>query len=176
MKAYLIATVLAVGLMGVGCNQSVESASEDFNSLPTQVQKAVRAHAPQAEVASVSHDTQNGRDVYNVEFRDPGLNPSITVSADGQVLNAGGTESPNGLLDKAGRALTPTGAVGTKFSALPAAVQSAIQSHAPNMQISDIERHEDNGRVIYEIQFKDQGTNPNLKIAEDGTVVQELQK
>jgi hypothetical protein len=57
-EQYLIALVTAIGLL-VGCNQSVKTASEDFNSLPPAVQKKVRAQAPNAEIASVSEKTEN---------------------------------------------------------------------------------------------------------------------
>ena len=35
---------------------------------------------------------------------------------------------------------------------------------------------EDYLRVIYEVEFKEQGQNPTLQVAADGTLVQELQK
>ena len=111
-------------------------------------------------------------DVYEVEFRDAGSNPKILVAADGKLLNTD-MARPAGAVE---RALTPTGAVGTKFSALPEVVQKAIQKHAPSTEISDISRHENDGRVIYEVEFKDQGKNPSIRVAEDGTLVQNLQK
>ena len=66
--------------------------------------------------------------------------------------------------------------MGTKFSALPEKAQKAILAHAPETEIADISRHEDNGRVIYEVSFKDTGKNPSIKVADDGTLVQDLQK
>ena len=39
-----------------------------------------------------------------------------------------------------------------------------------------VTKHDDNGRVVYEIEFKDQAKNPTMQIAEDGTLVQDLQK
>ncbi len=165
-------SLLAAAAVLTGCNQSVETASNDFNTLPPRVQKTVRAQAPNAEIASVSTMSTNGMEAYKVEFREPGKNPSIIVGANGTLLS---TElgKQAGVID---RALTPTGAAGTPFSALPLAVQKTIQSQAPNAQVANISRHEENGRTIYEIEFKDQGKNPTMKVAEDGTVVQQLQK
>ena len=100
----------------------------------------------------------------------------MVVAADGKVLSSDMPNNPNGVVSTVKKALTPTGAVGTKFSALPEAVQNTIQAHAPDAQISDIERHSDNGRVIYEVQFQDTGKNPSIRVAEDGTLVQDLQK
>jgi uncharacterized membrane protein YkoI len=172
MKTYLIPLVAAASLLA-GCNRSIETASQDFNSLPPAVQKAIRAEAPNGEIAHISQKTENGLSAYEIEFREPGSNPKLVVSADGHVLSSDRTSKPAGTIEKV---LTPTGAVGTKFSALPEAAQKAIQAHAPNAEIADISRHERNGRVIYEVEFKDQGQNPSLQVAEDGTLVQELQK
>jgi uncharacterized membrane protein YkoI len=171
MKTYAVTLIAVAGLL-VACNRSIEQASTKFNELPPAVQKTVRAQAPNAEIATVNHKTDNGMDLYEVEFREPGSNPKIVVAADGKLMSTD-MARPAGAVE---RMLTPTGAVGTKFSALPEKVQKTIQGHAPSTEITDIERHESNGRVIYEVEFKDKGKNPTIRVAEDGTLVQDLQK
>jgi uncharacterized membrane protein YkoI len=171
MKAYLVTMVAASGLLLWGCSRSVESASQKFNELPPAVQKTVRAQAPNAEIADVSHKNRDGMDVYEVEFTEPGANPKVIVAADGKLLN---TDMPraSGPIQ---RLLTPTGATGTKLSALPEAAQKTIQSKAPNKQITDVSRHEKDGRVMYEVEFNDGGNRSIMEVAEDGTVVKDLQ-
>ncbi len=171
MKKYLVSVIAAAGLIA-GCNKSVESASQKFNELPPAVQKTVRAQAPQAEIADVSHKTDNGMDIYEIQFREPGRNPKVVVAADGRLVNTDFAE-PAGKIE---RMLTPTGATGTKFSSLPAAVQKTIQSTAPEAEISNISRHDKDGRTIYEIEFAERGKNPSIRVADDGTLVQDLQK
>jgi uncharacterized membrane protein YkoI len=163
--------VAASGLLLWGCSPSVESASQKFNELPPAVQKTVRAQAPNAEIADVSKKTQDGMDVYEVQFNEPGKNPKVVVAADGKLLN---TDMPNPS-GPVKRLLTPTGATGTKLSALPEAAQKTIQSKAPNKQISDISRHEKDGRVFYEVEFSDGNNRSVMEVAEDGTVVKDLQ-
>jgi uncharacterized membrane protein YkoI len=163
--------VAASGLLLWGCSPSVESASQKFNELPPAVQKTVRAQAPNAEIADVSKKSQDGMDVYEVQFNEPGKNPKVIVAADGKLLNTD-MAKPSGAVQ---RILTPTGAVGTKLSALPEVAQKTIQSKAPNKQITDISRHEKDGRVTYEVEFKDGGNTSIMEVAEDGTVVKELQ-
>jgi len=171
MKKYAVTLLMAGGLL-VGCNQSIKSASEKFNELPPAVQKTVRAQAPNAEIADVSQKTQNGAQVYEIELREEGRNPKVLVAPDGTLVNSD-LPKPAGAVE---RLLTPTGAVGTPFSALPEAAQKTIRSHSPNAPIASISRHDQNGRVIYEVEFKDQGKNPTLRVAEDGTLVQGLEK
>ena len=171
MKKYIVSLVAAAGLI-TGCNKSVESASQKFNELPPAVQKTVRAQAPQGDIADVSHKTENGVDVYEIEFREPGRNPKMTVAADGRIVTTDMTRPPGAIE----RALTPTGATGTKLSALPEKVQKTIQSTAPGAAIADISRKDKDGRVIYEVEFQEKGKNPTIRVAEDGTLVQDLQK
>lgn len=175
VKTYVAIAIAAAGL-ATGCNRSIEKASVDFNSLPTSVQKAVRSQAPDAEIASVSQTTENGVQAYKVEFRQEGKNSQMVVDNDGRILSSDFPTKPNGIVQDVQKALTPTGAVGTKFSALPEKVQATIREKAPNAQIADISRHEDNGRVYYEVSFEDQGKNPSIKVADDGTLIQDLQK
>jgi uncharacterized membrane protein YkoI len=175
IKVYLVTLLAAAGLVA-GCNQSsVQSASTDFNSLPAAAQKAIRAQSPNGEITSVSPTTENGTKAYKVEIRDEGQTSSSTmvVADDGRVLSSDMPTSQNGIVGTVKKALTPTGAVGTQFSALPEKVQKTIQAHAPASSITGISRETDNGRVIYDVSF--QG-NPNLKVADDGTVVQDIQK
>ena len=171
MKKYLITLIAVAGLV-VGCKPSVEKASADFNTLPRQVQKAVRAQAPDAEVTGINHKTDNGREIYDIELKRGDQTSKMSVAADGTVLTSDFARTP-GTLEKA---LTPTGATGTKFSALPEKVQSTIKTRAPDAAIADISRSESNGRVIYTVEFQDKGKNPSIKVAEDGQLVQDLQK
>ena len=172
MKKYTIALIAATGLL-VGCNQSIETASTKFNELPPAVQKTVRAQAPNGEITAVNNTTDNGMDVYEVKFKQSdGSTPKVMVGMDGKLISSDFPKTATGVE----RALTPTGATGTKFSALPEAAQKTIKAKAPDAQIADISRHEDNGRVYYTVEFADKGKNPTMKVAEDGSLVQDLQK
>ena len=172
MKKHVI-SLLAATLFVAGCNQSVETASNKFNELPPAVQKTVRAQAPNGDINNISQKSENGTQVYEVEFRNPnGQNSKILVAADGTLVGSDLTR-PAGAVEKM---LTPTGAVGTPLSALPEAAQKTIKEHAPNAPIAGISRHDVNGRTIYEVEFKEPGKNPTIKVADDGSLVQTLQK
>ena len=170
MKIYAITLIAALGL--AGCGKSIENTSQKFNELPPAVQKTVRAQAPNAEIADVTKKTENGMDVYEVEFNEPGKNPKVVVAADGKLVSSD-MANPPGVIE---RLLTPTGATSTKLSALPEKAQKTIQAKAPDAPIVNITRHDKDGRVIYEVEFKDKGKNPTLQVADDGTLVQDLQK
>src|ERR1043166_3652679 len=104
MKIPILTTLaVAAGLL-TACNRSIESASQKFNELPPAVQKTVRTQSPQGEIANVATRTENGVQVYEIEFREQGANPKILVAADGRLLNSDGTRTP-GVIEKV---LTPT--------------------------------------------------------------------
>lgn len=174
MKKTIISMIAVTGLL-VGCNRSIESASQNFNQLPPSVQKTVRAHAPNAEIAAVDKKTQDGMVLYEISFNEPGKNPSILVAADGRLVSTDMTTAKGapGTLD---RVFKGTGATGTKLSALPEKVQKTIQSQAPNAELVDISRKEKDSLVYYEVEFKDKGKNPTMYVAEDGTLIQSVQK
>src|ERR1044071_380339 len=114
MNRFVITLLAAAGL-ATGCNRSVESASQKFNELPPAVQKTVRAQAPQAEIADVSHKTDNGMDVYEIQLREGDRNPRLVVAADGKLV----TTDMAPAARAGGRLLPPTAAAGTKFTSLP---------------------------------------------------------
>src|SRR5215471_10790148 len=118
MKKYVI-MLLAASALVAGCNPSIETASQKFNELPPAVQKTARAQAPNAEIAKVSHTTQNGMDVYEIQFRENGSTPKATIAADGTLISSDLPRTAGPVT----KMLTPTGATGTPFSALPLAVQ-----------------------------------------------------
>ncbi len=172
MKYKGMLAILAASSMLAACNKEVKNVSQDFNALPPAVQKTARAQAPNDEIVSVSNTTTNGAQAYEIKFREGNSNPVIVVAADGTLLS---TDLPR----EAGavkRFLTPTGSTSTPLSALPEKVQATIQANAPNAPIASITRHDNNGRTVYEVEFQDQGKNPTIQVAEDGTMVQGLKK
>src|SRR5258705_11976784 len=102
-------TLMAALALVVGCNKSVESASQKFNELPPAVQKTVRAQYPNGEVADATKKTANGMDVYEIQFREPGSNPKLVVATDGRLIKCNLTE-PAVAIE---RGLTPTSRVVT---------------------------------------------------------------
>ena len=171
----LITLIAASGLLVTGCNRSIESASQKFNELPPPVQKTVRAHAPNAEIANVNQKTHEGTVLYEISFEEPGKNPSVVVAADGRLINTD-MSTAKGAPGTMERVFKGTGATGTKLSALPENVQRTIQKHAPDAEIVDINRKDKDGLVFYEVEFKDKGKNPTIQVAENGTLLQDLQK
>ncbi|HMC29110.1 MAG TPA: PepSY-like domain-containing protein [Verrucomicrobiae bacterium] len=182
MKKAILSTIAVTALL-VGCSDSRKSisakdatAANQFGDLPPAVQTTVKREVPNGIVDRVSTETKNGRLVYKIKFQDQGLNPSIWVTADGNILKSdinrdkavGATGNASDLNTGSSKDL--------KFTQLPAKVQKAIRDQAPTAKIADIKRRNRDGRIVYEVSFEDKGTNPSMTIAEDGTIIKDIQK
>ena len=169
----LIAAMVAAALVA-GCSQNIEKTSAEFNKLPPAVQKAVKSHAPGAEIASVNETKRDGVMLYEVEFTDSGKNPKMIFAADGTMLR-----DDTAALGASGKASVETaGSASAKsqLSALPEPVRKTVQKRVGNAEVAGVSKHNENGRLVYEIEFKDSGKNPTMKVAADGTIVEPLQK
>src|SRR6185295_15360143 len=58
-----------------------------------------------------------------------------------------------------------------EFNALPEQVQKTARARVPNGEITDVNKQSRDGRVVYEIKFRDQNLHPAITIAQDGTLV-----
>ena len=59
------------------------------------------------------------------------------------------------------------------YDALPDPVKQTIKAQRRDAAVKDIERVNKDGRVLFEVEFEQPGTNPKLTIATDGSVVEE---
>ena len=172
MKTRILSLVAVTGLLA-GCHQNVERASHEFNQLPAAVQNVVREKAPNAEIADIKKETRNGREVYAVQFRDKERYPAMEVAADGMLVKyeagqaaLGRPAPPEGEVK--GKAASSTG---SDISALPISVQKAISANAPRAEVVDVRRKEENGKVVYEIEYAgNRDHKPVLRIGADGHI------
>lgn len=58
------------------------------------------------------------------------------------------------------------------LSQVPPAVRATIEREVGNGRTEEIGRETDNGRTVYEVEFERDGRDHEIKIAEDGTVIE----
>ncbi|HKQ38498.1 MAG TPA: PepSY-like domain-containing protein [Verrucomicrobiae bacterium] len=137
------------------------------DDVPAAVRKTIEEHAAGRKVADIDRETWNGKPVFEVEYDQTGRNEQIFVSEDGTIVKQEGkVRTPESA---AGAIKGPV--IGTRFSDTPAAVQETIKREAKGAEIADIDKERRNGRVLYEVEFKDPGRNREIHIAEDGSIV-----
>jgi uncharacterized membrane protein YkoI len=186
MKKEILAS-LTVATLLVGCSDNQYGRNEtaaknanvasQFNDLPAPVKAAVKREVPNGIVDKVSTETKDGRLVYKVKFQDDGINPAIWVTADGNVLKSDiSRDKAFGATGNAVDLTTGYSKSDLKFTQLPAAVQKTVRERAPSAKIADIKQRTRDGVLVYEVSFEEKGANPNIIVANDGTIVRDLAK
>ncbi len=185
MKKEVLITMAAAALFA-GCSDNKLGSSNttakdpkvasEFNDLPPAVRTAVNREVPNGVIDKVSSETKDGRIVYKVKFKDEGLNPAIWVTADGNILKSDISRDKAVGATGAGVDVATGSAKGNlKFTQLPPAVQKTIRDRSATAKIANIDKHTRNGRIVYDVSFEEKGINPKMTIAEDGTVVKDLE-
>jgi hypothetical protein len=147
------------------------SPGTQFAGLPPAVQRTIRAETGGARIADIEKDTSTEQVVYRIYFENSALFPPLYVAPDGSVLNP----------DLTVAVAAPHEAVATKtvgladrvtLQDLPPPVVKAIQSQAPDAEVSTITREIRGDKVVYVVTFKDR-MHPPLYLASDGTVLRD---
>lgn len=134
-----------------------------FSDLPAAVQKTVIAQAGTAEIADIDKETRDGRTVYEVEFERKGRNNEIVVAEDGTLVGQPASEKVHLF----------GGQEVNELRDLPLAVQSTIRRQSAGNPIADIDTETKNGHRVFEVEFEREGRNQEVRIAEDGSVLNE---
>jgi uncharacterized membrane protein YkoI len=131
--------------------------SMTVNDVPAPVQKAIREQAAGREVADIDKETWNGQAVYEVEYREQGPNSRIHVTADGSLVVS--RDGARGAY------------MGAQLTEAPAAVQATVKRVAANADVADVDRETEEGKVVYDVELREEGLNRHLKIAESGALL-----
>jgi uncharacterized membrane protein YkoI len=157
----------AFGATGAGSETSSGSARNlKFTELPAAVQKTVREQEPTAAISDIDKRTKDGQVVYEISFKEKGVNPKITVAADGTLIKG----------ESKGVAVEKGSATNLRFEELPIAVRKSVRERVPEARIADIDKSTRDGRIVYDISFEEPGKNPKMRVSEDGTVLKGLEK
>jgi uncharacterized membrane protein YkoI len=172
MKRYSVPLLLVSGLLVVGSAQS-RAEKVKFEELPRSVQRTIRAQTAGAPVEDIDRENRNGRIVYEVAFKKNGENTELQVYDDGSLVNAPAgtttsTVTPRSRINGSG---SLSGASKVNFDQLPRPVQKAIRAEAADAQVEDVDKGTMNGQTVYEAAFKRGGEHVELRVAEDGTIL-----
>lgn len=152
-----------------------------LKDLPKPVQKTFKERTDSAKISKVNIDNQNGEKVYNIEYaRRGGRTDEIRINEDGSVvgqnresrrerrLSRNESENATGF----DRPLAATQKV--DFENVPEAVKKTVRDVAGDNRIEDAERGTLDGQTVYEIAFKKDGKHNELRVAEDGSIIQRV--
>ena len=129
--------------------------------LPAAVQRTAQAEAAGREIVDIDRETWRGQPVYEIEFKQAGLNSKVYIDDSGALVRD--ERRPGDAL----RALVR----GTQLSDTPPAVQETIRRVAGTNQIADIDRKVLGKQNVYRVEIRRGNTLQELRVAEDGKVI-----
>ncbi len=172
--------VLVLGLaVGIVCwafgpsmiNAKGKEVKVKVEDLPGAVSAALDKEAPGAEIEEIEKEEKDGKVVYDVDVKIEGKEFELKIAADGTVLKKEAEEEKEEKEGEEGDEEDKDEAVTVALSDVPEAVQATVKTEAPNGEIGEIEKEEEDGKVVYDVDVKIDGKKFELKIAADGTLL-----
>jgi uncharacterized membrane protein YkoI len=171
-KQLLVAGVAALAVtLGTMCALAGTEVTVTLDKVPAGVRATIEKHAGDAKVQKVEIITsENGKQVYDVEIQKGGKTTEFSVAPDGKYLGIKADEDATTELAKSVEAAKPS----TKITAdkLPPAVMKAFKKAYPKGEFQKLDAEEENGVMVYDIEFKDGTVEKECDIAADGTMLE----
>ena len=174
-----------------------------IDQLPEKARTVVESKTAGSRIEDLEVGTWNGRQVYEAAFKEDGKHIELQVAANGQVVfDPRFTQRP--VAAPTARPVTPTGRAaavgrpGGPFSgsgqlpadnlvpmtapqristdALPQEVQQALQRRVPNGEFDEIRRGVWENRVVYQIQFEQNGRDQFLQLDQTGRLIHDTRE
>jgi uncharacterized membrane protein YkoI len=135
--------------------------SLQLSQVPEPVQKTIREQQAGRTVGDIDKETWNGKTVFEVEFKEAGVNRHIYVDANGGlVVSRPAGDNRNQMM-------------GTQLSETPQPVQGTVKRIAGSKQIEDVDIETRDGQTVYEVEIEQEGMNRHLQVAANGTVLKD---
>lgn len=132
-----------------------------LTDLPAAVQATAKTEAKGREIVDIDRENWRGQPVYEIEFKERGLNSRVYIGDDGQVVR---DERRGG---QALRSLF----LGTQLEDTPPAVQETVRRIAGSREIADIDKKTVNGQTVYRVEIRGPQGVQELRVGADGKVI-----
>ncbi len=141
--------VLVFAVMLNGC--TLFSKEVKLEDVPPAAQAVIESYTTGEGIEKITHEKEEGKHFYKVEYKNHGRKFELEVDKDGEVLEA---EEIVTIED------------------LPPAVQETVKTESAGAEIKELALLEtEEGKTFYEVEFEKDGKEHKVKIAEDGTVL-----
>ena len=147
LKSLGVVLVFAVALNGC----AMFSKEVKLEDVPPAAQAVIQSHTSGGTVEEISCEKENGKHFYKVEYKKDGREFELQVDNEGHVLEI--EES-------------------MKMEDLPPAVQETVKTESAGGEIKELVLETEAGKTFYEVEFEKNGKEHEVKIAEDGTVLE----
>lgn len=122
-----------------------------LEDVPPAAQAVIQSHTSGGMIEEITCEKEEGKHLYKVEYKKDGREFELKVDDEGNVLEI--EES-------------------MKMEDLPPAVQETVKAESAGGKIKELVLETEKGKTFYEVEFKKDGKEYEVKIAEDGTVLE----
>jgi uncharacterized membrane protein YkoI len=148
-RKWIVPMVLSLGLAGVvvfaADSEKDDDQSMNLSDAPQAVQDGIHKALGDHQLTKLSKEDEDGKAEYEAEYQgDGGMNDSVSVGADGSVVE---TEQQ----------IDPT--------KLPDEIVKAVKNARPDSKITKAELSSENGKSVYEVKISEE-----VVVGQDGTI------
>ncbi|NIQ01244.1 MAG: hypothetical protein GWM98_13265 [Nitrospinaceae bacterium] len=122
-----------------------------LEDLSSKAQTVIQSHTAGGTLGKITCEKEDGKHFYKVEYTKDGHEFELQVDDDGNVLE---TEQI------------------MKMEELPPAVQATVKTESEGGEIKELALETEDGKTFYEVEFEKDGKEHEVKIADDGTVLE----
>ena len=149
-RQWLVPTVVLIFAVVLnGC--PLFSKEVKLEDVPPAVQAVIESHTSGEAIEKITHEKEEGKHFYKVEYKKDGRKFELEVDEDGEVLEA---EEIVTMED------------------LPPAVQETVKTESAGAEIKELALETEEGKTFYEVKFEKDGKEHEVKISEDGAVLE----
>jgi uncharacterized membrane protein YkoI len=142
-----VVLILTVALNGC----ALFSKEVKLDDVRPAAQTVIQAQTSGGTIEKITCEKEEGKHFYKVEYKKDGREFELQVDDDGKVLE---TEEILAMED------------------LPPAVLETVKAESAGGEIKELALETEGGKTFYEVEFKKDGKEHEIKIAEDGTVLE----
>jgi len=122
-----------------------------LEDVPPAAQAVIQSHTSGGTIEKITCEKEEGKHFYKVEYKKEGREFELQVDDKGNVLEI--EESMN-------------------MEDLPPAVQETVKAESAGGEIKELVLETEGDKTFYEVEFEKDGKEHEVKIAEDGTVLE----
>ena len=146
----MMLSVMVSGALVAGVAAQDSETKIKMRDVPPAVQQAIKQQSTGATLRGVAREVENGKTLYEAEFRVDGHSKDVTFDTDGQVVSV----EEETTLDQ----ISP-------------AAREAIQKAATGGKVGGIEKITEGGKTFYEAQLNVHGRKSEVKVDASGQPV-----
>ena len=170
---WTLIALLAVTLSATAFAQEKKDESNEvkmkFDQVPAAVRETLTREAKGGKIDTVDKETRDGKTVYEADVKIDGKNWELLVSEDGKLLSKK-EDNEEDEKDK------KHDEVKVSMDQLPDAVKVTLMKEAGGGKIGEIAKETKDGKTVYEADVTIDGKEWELKIGEDGKLLNKKQE